>query len=71
MIEVAGRVSNGLICHPTITDRYLDEVARPAIERGAAKTGREPSEVSIKGVVITAISDDRDEARRPGRPARG
>lgn len=64
MIEVAGRVSNGLICHPTITDRYLDEVARPAIARGAAKTGRSVSDVALKGVIITAISDDVDQARR-------
>jgi probable F420-dependent oxidoreductase len=64
MIEVAGRVSNGLICHPTITDRYLDEVARPAIEKGAAKTGRSASDVVLKGVVIAAISDDAEQARR-------
>jgi probable F420-dependent oxidoreductase len=64
MIEVAGRVSNGLICHPTITDRYLDEVARPALERGAAKTGRSVSDIALKGVIITAISDDADQARR-------
>jgi probable F420-dependent oxidoreductase len=64
MIEVAGRVANGLVCHPTITDRYLEEVARPAIDRGAAKTGRSSSDVALKGVLITAISDDRDQARR-------
>jgi probable F420-dependent oxidoreductase len=64
MIEVAGRVSDGLICHPTITDQYLDEVARPAIERGAAKTGRDAGDVALKGVIITAISDDVDQARR-------
>lgn len=64
MIEVAGRVSNGLICHPTVTDTYLDEVARPAIEQGAHKTGRSSSDVAVKGVVITAIADDADQARR-------
>jgi probable F420-dependent oxidoreductase len=64
MIEVAGRVSDGLICHPTITDRYLDEVARPAVAAGAAKTGREVSDVAMKGVIITAIHDDADQARR-------
>jgi alkanesulfonate monooxygenase SsuD/methylene tetrahydromethanopterin reductase-like flavin-dependent oxidoreductase (luciferase family) len=64
MIEVAGRVSDGLICHPTITDRYLDEVARPAIERGAEKTGRDASAVRLKGVIITSIHDDPAQARR-------
>lgn len=64
MIEVAGRVSNGLICHPTITSTYLDQVARPAIERGAQKAGRSAADVAVKGVLITAIADDRDQARR-------
>jgi alkanesulfonate monooxygenase SsuD/methylene tetrahydromethanopterin reductase-like flavin-dependent oxidoreductase (luciferase family) len=64
MIEVAGRVSDGLICHPTITDRYLDEVARPAIEKGATTTGRDASAVALKGVVITAIHDDAAQARQ-------
>ncbi|WP_028652671.1 LLM class flavin-dependent oxidoreductase [Nocardioides halotolerans] len=64
MIETAGRVSDGLICHPTVTDSYLDEVARPAIEKGAAKSGRSASDVSLKGVIITAISDDSEQARR-------
>jgi probable F420-dependent oxidoreductase len=64
MIETAGRVSNGLICHPTVTDQFLEEVARPAIERGAEKTGRNASEVALKGVIICAISDDAAQARR-------
>jgi probable F420-dependent oxidoreductase len=64
MIEVAGRVSDGLICHPTVTDQFLDEVVRPAIERGAAKTGRSATDVALTGVLITAISDDSDQARR-------
>lgn len=64
MIETAGRVSNGLICHPTVTDRFLDEVARPAVERGAQKTGRSASDVALKGVIICAIADDADQARR-------
>lgn len=64
MIEVAGRVSDGMICHPTITDRYLDEVARPAIAAGAAKRDRDISEIALKGVIITSIHDDIDQARR-------
>ena len=44
MIETAGRVSDGLICHPTFTGQYIEEVVRPAIARGAHHTGRNPSE---------------------------
>lgn len=64
MIEVAGRVSDGLICHPTVTDRYLDEVVRPAIARGADRTGRDASRVQLKGVIVTSIHDDTVQARR-------
>ncbi|MCW2867878.1 MAG: 5,10-methylenetetrahydromethanopterin reductase [Marmoricola sp.] len=64
MIETAGRVSDGLICHPTITGRYLEEVARPAIERGADKTGRSAADVALKGVLICAVADDAEQARR-------
>ncbi len=64
MIEAAGRVSNGLICHPTITQSYLDNVALPAIERGASKANRPSSDILLKGVVICAISDNASLARR-------
>jgi probable F420-dependent oxidoreductase len=64
MIEVAGRVGDGLICHPTITGRYLDDVARPAIARRAQKAGRPASEVRLKGVIICSIAADTATARR-------
>jgi probable F420-dependent oxidoreductase len=64
MIESAGRVSDGLICHPTLTDQFLDDVVRPAIEKGAATTGRSAADVALKGVLITAISEDAEQARR-------
>jgi alkanesulfonate monooxygenase SsuD/methylene tetrahydromethanopterin reductase-like flavin-dependent oxidoreductase (luciferase family) len=63
MIESAGRVADGLICHPTITAGYLDGVARPALEKGAAHAGRNAGDVQVSGVVICAIDDDRGRAR--------
>jgi probable F420-dependent oxidoreductase len=64
MIEAAGRVADGLICHPTITDRYLRDVALPAIERGATRAGRSPGNVKLKGIIICAIAGDTAAARR-------
>lgn len=64
MIEVAGRVSDGLICHPTLTDHYMERTLLPSIERGTTKTGRNPSDVALKGVIITSIHDDPAVARR-------
>ncbi len=64
MIEVAGRVADGFLGHPLFTLRYLDEVVRPAIARGAAKADRDPTAVEICGVVIVAVADDEEQARR-------
>jgi alkanesulfonate monooxygenase SsuD/methylene tetrahydromethanopterin reductase-like flavin-dependent oxidoreductase (luciferase family) len=64
MTEAAGRVADGLICHPTITGRYLEDVARPAIARGAAKAGRSPGDVRLMGIIICSIADDTATARR-------
>ncbi|MGW6356335.1 LLM class flavin-dependent oxidoreductase [Streptomyces sp. NPDC055092] len=64
MIEVAGRVADGLICHPTVTDRYLDDVVRPAVARGAEKRGRSASDVKLKGVIICSIAEDTATARQ-------
>jgi probable F420-dependent oxidoreductase len=64
MIETAGRVSDGLICHPTFSSRYVDEVVRPAIARGADKTGRDPGAVEIVGMLMCSVNDDEEVARR-------
>jgi probable F420-dependent oxidoreductase len=64
MIETAGRVSDGLICHPTFSSRYVQDVVRPAIEKGAAKTGRDPGQVEIVGMLMAYVNDDEQIARR-------
>ncbi|HCO03933.1 MAG TPA: LLM class flavin-dependent oxidoreductase [Actinobacteria bacterium] len=64
MAETAGRVADGLLGHPMNSPRWLREVIRPAVERGARAAGRDPSEVNISTGVILQISEDRDLARR-------
>jgi probable F420-dependent oxidoreductase len=64
MIETAGRVSDGLVCHPTFSSRYVHEVVRPAIARGARRTGRDPDAVEILGMLLCSVSDDEQAARR-------
>jgi probable F420-dependent oxidoreductase len=64
MIETAGRVSDGLVCHPTFSSRYVEEVVRPAIARGAERTGRDPASVEIVGMLLCSINDDEEVARR-------
>jgi alkanesulfonate monooxygenase SsuD/methylene tetrahydromethanopterin reductase-like flavin-dependent oxidoreductase (luciferase family) len=64
MIETAGRVSDGLVCHPTFSSLYVQEVVRPAIAKGAERTGRDPDEVEILGMLMCAVNADEEIARR-------
>jgi probable F420-dependent oxidoreductase len=64
MIETAGRVSDGLVCHPTFSSRYVYEVVRPAIAKGAARTGRDPDAVEILGMLLCSVHGDEQIARR-------
>jgi probable F420-dependent oxidoreductase len=64
MVEVAGRVGDGFLGHPLFSAAYLDEHVRPAIARGAEKGSRDPGKVAVCAVVITAVADDEEQARR-------
>jgi len=64
MIETAGRVSDGLVCHPTFSSRYIEEVVRPAIAKGIDRTGRDASAVEIVGMLMCSVNDDEEIARR-------
>ena len=64
MCEVAGRVADGLAGHPLFTTTYVEEVVRPAIAKGAAHAGRDPRDVELISMVICAIHDDPEVARR-------
>ena len=64
MIETAGRVSDGLVCHPTFSSQYVHEVVRPAIAAGAGRTGRDPNGVEIVGMLLCSVNDDEELARR-------
>ncbi len=63
MIETAGRVSDGLICHPTFSSRYVHEVVQPAIARGANRTDRDPDAVEIAGMLMCSVHEDEEVAR--------
>jgi probable F420-dependent oxidoreductase len=64
MVEVAGRVADGFLGHPLFSPDYIDEAVRPAIARGAEKAGRALDRISVCGVVICAVADDEEGARR-------
>jgi alkanesulfonate monooxygenase SsuD/methylene tetrahydromethanopterin reductase-like flavin-dependent oxidoreductase (luciferase family) len=64
MIETAGRVSDGLVCHPTFSSQYVHEVVRPAVARGADRAGRDPAAIEIVGMLLCSVNDDEALARR-------
>jgi probable F420-dependent oxidoreductase len=64
MIETAGRVADGVLGHPMTSPRWVREVVRPAIRRGAQAAGRDPDAVNVSTGVILQVSEDREQARR-------
>ena len=65
MTATAGAVADGIVAHPMATPRYIDEVMRPAIARGAEQGGR--SEAAVADWVIVAVSDDAEQAREDAK----
>jgi probable F420-dependent oxidoreductase len=63
MVEAAGAVADGLVGHPIYTREYVQQVVRPALAKGAARTGRD-QQTKIAGYVICAVDADGDKARR-------
>lgn len=63
MCEAAGRVADGVLGHPLTSPKYIAEVVRPAVERGAISAGRDPSEVSVTTSVILQLGDDAERTR--------
>jgi probable F420-dependent oxidoreductase len=59
MTEVAGEAGDGLLVHSFTTERYLREVSLPALERGAAKSGKTRANltVSYPGFIVTGANE--------------
>jgi len=64
MIRAAGRVADGLVGHPMFTAEYVAEVVRPELDAATAKAGRDPDDVALTGILMCAVSEDEDAARR-------
>lgn len=64
MAEAAGRVADGILGHPMTSPKYIAEVVRPAVERGASAAGRDIASVSFTNSVILQVGEDRERARR-------
>ena len=58
MARLTGELCDGLRLHPIATFRYAREVVLPAVEAGAKKAGRDPSEIDMLGAPFLAIAED-------------
>jgi probable F420-dependent oxidoreductase len=64
MVQVAGRVADGLLGHPLFSAQYVEKVVRPAIAEGRHRADRDEAPVELVGIVICAIAEDAEQARR-------
>jgi probable F420-dependent oxidoreductase len=64
MCQLAGELADGFLVHPYHTVKYLREVVLPAIETGAAKTGRVRSDVQVCGSAFIITNDAERESVR-------
>jgi probable F420-dependent oxidoreductase len=59
--EMTGEVCDGFHVHPFHSRDYLTEVVRPAIAAGAARAGRDPSDVALACPVFMIVGDTEEE----------
>jgi len=61
MWKMAGEVADGVHVHPLHSLSYLDDVARPALEEGAAKAGRDAGALTMIVPVLPIVGDTEAE----------
>jgi len=66
MTQVAGEVADGMLVHAFTTQRYLQEVTIPALERGFAEGGRERAgfDLCYPAFIVTGKDEKEWEAAR-------
>lgn len=64
MVRVAGQCADGFVGHTIASADYLRDVARPLLAEGAAKAGRDPSQLRVTTQIVAAADTDRRAARR-------
>jgi probable F420-dependent oxidoreductase len=67
MTEVAGEVADGFFVHPLHSQRSLEAVTLPALERGLAKSGRTRRDLQLSVQVMIASGSSEEEILRTRR----
>jgi probable F420-dependent oxidoreductase len=66
MARLAGEIADGIFGFLP-TPSFIQDHVLPNVAAGAAKAGRDPSEIDVTALVICSVSSDRDEALRRAR----
>jgi probable F420-dependent oxidoreductase len=61
LARLAGELCDGFLPHPLSSKKYLQDVILPALEQGAAKTGRTRTDLTISAAPFAAISPEERE----------
>jgi probable F420-dependent oxidoreductase len=61
MLRAIGEVADGVHVHPLHSLKYLNDVIRPNVEKGALAAGRDPSSVKLACPVFTIVGDSEEE----------
>jgi probable F420-dependent oxidoreductase len=60
MVETAGAVADGFICHPLLSRDYLADALRPALSRGRSSAGASgPPTVAAMAMVVTGRNEEK------------
>ncbi|QBX55943.1 LLM class flavin-dependent oxidoreductase [Nocardioides seonyuensis] len=64
MVLAAGKKADGLVGHPMFTGRYVQEVIRPQLQKGAVSAERDPDDLAVMGILMCGIGEDQEAERR-------
>jgi probable F420-dependent oxidoreductase len=64
MCTMIGEIADGIHVHPLHSVRYIEEIVRPAIVRGAARAARDPAAIAFVCPLLTIVGDTEEERAR-------
>jgi probable F420-dependent oxidoreductase len=67
LCELAGECADGFVGHSIWSSWWLEERVLPAVQRGAARAGRDPDDLHVQLWLTASIDPDRDVAARRAR----
>ncbi|MCP3938993.1 MAG: TIGR03617 family F420-dependent LLM class oxidoreductase [Actinomycetia bacterium] len=70
MCAVAGEVADGARLHPVCSPKYIEQIMKPAIAKGAARTNRDPTSIELCMKPLIATAPNRTELERVVRTVR-